>query len=369
MNLLRQNCPVHFDPEHGVWIVSQYRDVATVLRDSRQFSAAILGEDSFAIRSPQTGCLLPREDTLLASDATPHTRLRHHIAGFFTRQRLTAYALVARSALREIVNRVMPQGVCDVVHDVAFPVASRVMTELLGLAPDRCPDVARWMTVCGQTNARSRPPWLLTAFDDVLRELWSAISDESVRCETPRCFAFGANGSMSAAQALDACVTIMKGAADTTSHLTGNVLLALHRDPELSGRLRAAHHLIPACIEESLRYDSPVQMTLRQTTSETELADTVLPARTRVLALIGSANRDHTVFREGDHFILNRPRSVHLAFGGGPHQCPGAALARLQVSLILEALLAIPAMHVVPQSLEESPQTGLRGPRRLLVAW
>lgn len=368
---LRQETPIYWDRESGVWIVSRYHDVAAVLRDSCHFSAAILGEDSFAIRSPEDGAALPREETLLGSDSATHKRLRRRIAPLFKPEQVKEHEKLVRAALRELMDKIAPLGTCDVVEDIASPIASCVVTELLALPPHRRADVARWVKVCGQSNARSRPSWLEAAFDGVLGELWGAI--RCSRGAEPHNLAawseVGADGAISAAQVLDTYATVLKGAADTTGHLTGNALMTLHANPWLTGELRSRPDLIAAFIEESLRHDAPVQMTVREVTIEVELSGVVLPAGARVLLLIGSANRDQAVFKHPDQFLLQRSSRKHLAFSGGSHQCPGAALARMQVRLILEALLQLPDLRVLAQSLRETTLSGLRGPERLLVAF
>lgn len=368
---LRHETPVHWDQESGVWIVSRYCDVAAILRDSRHFSAAVLGEDSFAIRSPEDGSVLPQNKTLLGSDSATHKLLRRRIATLFTPEQTKTCEGIVRAKLSEIMEKIAPLGTCDVVEDIASPVASCVITELLAIAPHRREDVARWMKVCGQSNARSRPSWLEADFDDVLGELWGAIKcSRGVAAGNLALLSdAGVDGEISAAQILDTFVTVLKGAADTTCHLAGNALMTLHAEPGLASEVRSRPDLIATFIEELLRYDAPVQMTVREVTIDVELSGVVLPAGARVLLLIGSANRDQAAFEHPDRFVLQRSNRKHLAFSSGSHQCPGAALARMQVKLILETLLRLPDLRVLPRSLQETTRSGLRGPERLLLAF
>jgi len=127
---------------------------------------------------------------------------------------------------------------------------------------------------------------------------------------------------------------------ETTTNLIGNATHALLRHPEQLARVRADRELLPALVEEALRWDSPVQFVFRRTTCDVEIAGGRIPANAYVIALIGSANRDERTFgRTAAAFDVTRESQGHLSFGLGNHFCLGAALARLEGQLALGALL------------------------------
>jgi cytochrome P450 len=127
---------------------------------------------------------------------------------------------------------------------------------------------------------------------------------------------------------------------ETTVNLMSHSVIRLSEDPELMTRLRADASLIPRFVEEMLRYEPPVHGSFRMTTDDVELGGVRLPRGSRLLVLLGSANRDEAAFPHSDRFDLERGGQQNLPFGHGIHFCIGAQLARLEARLGLEALLA-----------------------------
>ncbi|HVC71860.1 MAG TPA: cytochrome P450 [Acidimicrobiales bacterium] len=127
---------------------------------------------------------------------------------------------------------------------------------------------------------------------------------------------------------------------ETTRHLMANVLWTLANDPGLFQQLRAERQLVPAAVEESLRHDPPIRFLMRNCTVNAELHGQYLSANDKVAFGLASANRDESHFEEADRFRVDRldPRG-HLAFGAGPHVCPGASLARLEARVAVEVFL------------------------------
>jgi cytochrome P450 len=153
---------------------------------------------------------------------------------------------------------------------------------------------------------------------------------------------------------------------ETTTNLLGNAVLALIEHPEQLARVRRDPSLVPALVEETVRYDPPAQFVFRRATQDVELAGTKIPAGANVMPLIGSANRDDAQFPDGDRFDVTRDTSGHLGFGFGIHFCLGASLARLEARVALEELLARYAgFERASASVEYIDSFLVRGPRRL----
>jgi cytochrome P450 len=151
--------------------------------------------------------------------------------------------------------------------------------------------------------------------------------------------------------------------------LLGNALLALLTRPGLARTLRERPGLVPAWVDETLRYDAPVQLLLRRTTRAAEIAGSTLPEGAVVAAWLGSANRDERRYEQPDDFVLTR-RVDHLGFGAGPHYCIGARLARMEAIAALSALLeSTQTLELVeaPGALPRLETPHLRAPTRLLV--
>ena len=157
---------------------------------------------------------------------------------------------------------------------------------------------------------------------------------------------------------------------ETTRHLIANMLETVCTDPSLLARLRAATDLVPIVVEESLCHDSPIHVLMRDWVTETTIEDTTIPVGVKVAFSLGSANRDERNYDNPDAFRLDRPSARdHLAFGGGPHVCPGAALARLEGRFALEVFLErVEKVDVAEDYRREPvPVFWANGPRRLPV--
>jgi cytochrome P450 len=135
-------------------------------------------------------------------------------------------------------------------------------------------------------------------------------------------------------------ILLLVAGNETTTTLIGNAVLALLAHPEEESRVRADLSRMPALVEETLRWASPVQFAPRRATQTARLHDVEIAPDDIVLCWIGSANRDERVFERADVFDPTRERAPHVAFGFGPHYCLGANLARLEASVALETLLA-----------------------------
>lgn len=363
---LRRETPVWYDRSSGIWMVSRFEDVRTVLRDAASFSARVLCDDDFPILSPATGHPLPAEQSLLGSDPPAHDRFRKIIAPFFSGKLVESCRETAEEVLSERLRAVGPAGHCEIVEDLCAPVLASVIGRIFGMEAGGSAAVARWMKLCGQLNARSRPTELGPAFGEMSGELWRAACElratggagllaSAVRCHEA--------GELEDAQVVDFAIAILKGAADTTSFLVGNALCTLTE--------RAAYAESPAdFIEESLRFDSPVQMTMRITTREVELSGTRIPRGSRLLVLIGSANRDEEAFVDAGEFRPDRAERNHLAFGYGAHRCPGAAIARMTGSMIVGSILArMKRLRLVAEGLRPTGRAAFRGFQRIEVTF
>jgi pimeloyl-[acyl-carrier protein] synthase len=134
-------------------------------------------------------------------------------------------------------------------------------------------------------------------------------------------------------------VLLLLGGNETSTNLIGNGLLALARHPEQQQRLRQDPGLLPKAVEEMLRYDPPVQMTVRTPIGATEVGGTEIPPNSLLFVLIAAANRDPAKFSNPEVFDIARDPNEHLSFGGGVHFCLGAPLTRLEGAIAIESVL------------------------------
>ncbi|GAA3211267.1 cytochrome P450 [Actinocorallia longicatena] len=375
---LRDVEPVHYSAANDLWLVSRYDDVLAVLRDAPGFSSDLgkagLDDNPFnpAIRIPRRLARLldrlPPVRTLLTSDPPHHTQLRRKVAKAFTPRRIAAL----EPRIREITERLVDDLDDDLVRDVASPLPTIVIAELMGIPADRRDDFKRWSDelVNGLLTGGSR-----------IRMARSALAVSWFFARTVRSRRHRPGGdvisllvtrdqdgdALTLAELVNFCILLLVAGNETTTNLVSNAMLALFDRPDLWRRLGTDPDLAPAVVEETLRYDGPAQGLLRVTTAEVRIGDVTVPEGARVLPLTGSANRDPRHWADPDAFRLDRPAGDHIAFGSGIHYCIGTALARLETRIVLETL-ARRHPHLGPAGVPERIQSPvLRGLRTLPV--
>jgi cholest-4-en-3-one 26-monooxygenase len=178
----------------------------------------------------------------------------------------------------------------------------------------------------------------------------------------------GRDGALNVAEVRAVSAALLAGGVVTTAHFMASAMLLLLENPDQLAKVRVEPTLIPRCTEEALRLEAPTQWTPRRAVQDVELAGVSIPAGAFVLLLQGACNRDPAVFDEPDRFDVTRPNATdHLSFGYGPHFCLGAPLARLEVRVAFEQLLArLDNLRLASgNELTHNPSPQFRGLRRL----
>jgi cytochrome P450 len=282
-------------------------------------------------------------------DPPERSRLRRLAAHAFVPRAIAGLEDYVRQTVAETLARLDGKDQLDIIRDLGFPVPSRVIAHMLGVAPDRVDDFERWShdifavpSLLGDPDEKVATAYIaldsMAAYfreligerrarpaDDLLTLLVQAEEDGSVLSEH---------------ELIANCALLLIAGHETTTNLIGNATLALLRNPAELDRLRAEPALEASAVEEFLRYDGASAAIARQATEDVELSGGVVPAGQVVLAVLISANRDPAVFDDPDRLDVGRGDTRHLGFGGGPHACLGAALARMETRIALSALLA-----------------------------
>lgn len=345
---LRSEEPVLWLPEYEVWVVTRFQDIATILQDTATFSSRLgLAARADLFGSDQTGVRFrigaPGVRVLIALDPPDHGVFRRAVAEAFTGKRIArlreSVRTVAAQQVRELVDRA-GDGDADFFRDVADPVPALVLAELFGLPPEMRAELRTWansVTSDLATEARGglgRGMAMLRYFRaETARRRGSGGSD------LLDLLADGPAHGLSEYEVLSFCGFLVVAGVETTTNQLTNLMDVLVNRPDVQDALRRDPALIPAAVEESLRYDTAVQALWRSTTTETVLSGQRLPADARILVVFGSANRDGTHYQAPDDFLLTRNPNDHLAFGRGHHYCLGARLARLEMEMVLAELL------------------------------
>jgi cytochrome P450 len=333
----------------GVFAAADHATAASILRD-RRFSSSPVHQPGY--RPPSSyppddpRSRLPGPD-MLTMDPPDHTRLRRLVSGAFTPRAIAGLEPWIREVTVRLLTTADGAGGFDLTDTLAFPLPIAVICHLLGVpAADQAQfrvwghDVAATLDpmTAAATQAQTYAAELaLTRYlEDLVRER-RANPDDSILSGLIAAEEEG--DRLSSAEVVSTALLLLIAGFETTVNLIGNGTVALLGDPDGWDRLRQDPALVPAAVEEMLRYDSPVQMTARTATEDVEVSGTVIPAGRSVIVLIGGANRDSEVFEQPDEFRIDRPDpGRHLAFSLGTHHCLAPSLARLEARIAIEEL-------------------------------
>lgn len=328
---LRDNEPLYRHPEQNAWAVSRYRDVEAVLTDWATFSS----------RTPS----VPQPDGHLAVQDPPrHTQLRKLVTRAFTPRQLQALGDVARTCSEELLARAIDGDGFDVVSQFALDVPSRVFAHMMGIPDSDIPVFQRLLAdyVDGLATHGATDDGPRQRTHDALSEL---VADRRRRPRADlltRLVEAEIDGArLTDEEVLGFCFNLILAANETTTNLLANGVALLYQHPDQLARLVADPELLPAAIEEMLRFESPVQALHRTVVHDAEIAGRAIPAGAHLMVLYGSANRDEDVIPQADRFDISRDRGRHLAFGHGIHFCLGSGLARIEAVEAFQVLLPV----------------------------
>ncbi|MFE8600864.1 cytochrome P450 [Archangium violaceum] len=370
---LRRNAPV-CQVEYGGWAVSRYDDVQYVLKNPRLFSSEGL---RFAAEPPWFGRSNPWCDSLVLKDPPMHGRLRTLVGRAFGPGLLTRLEPSIQATCEELTTRVLERRAVDFVDEFATPLPATVIGNLMGLDPSLYSRFRKWATdIASLSASRPEDTELLASvrgsveemeryFHEVLERRRREPGDDMVS-DLLRARVDGE--SLTSTELMGFLFFLLLAGLETTINLLSSSTWMLARKPELLARLRADRSLIPRFIEEVLRYEPPIQASLRLCTEDVVVGGVSLPRGSLVYVLLGSALRDETQFAEADRFDLDRKGTENLAFGHGIHFCLGAQLARLEARIALEVLLArVGGLSLRSEQLEWVPSVTVRGLRALPI--
>lgn len=365
---LRETAPV-WAPEISALVVSRYRDIVTVLRDSASFSsehasgsggatlvARRLLEDPRTTASVRAAAQrrvdLARSPVLLHADPPRHGRQRGLVNKAFTPRRVAALRPSIEAAAHEILDESADRELIAFVEDFAAPLPIRVIGDFLGIDNALRADFKRWSDALvagiGTTLDHTGASAILADVEEFYRYFEHEIAD---RRANPRDDFLtdlvtvgdtdGDGGqSLSPDELLQMLVQFLVAGNETTTMLITAVVDQLARDDALRAAVTGGHTPLSDVVDEVLRLESPVQGMFRTATVDTEIGGTAVPAGTQVFLLYGSGNRDDDQFPDPDRFDAGRRNlKSTLSFGHGPHFCLGAPLARTETEIAVTAFL------------------------------
>jgi len=361
---LRELHPVHHVTERDLYVLSRHEDVLAAVKDPETFSSAA---------GVVPSGFKPDKPTLIAIDPPDHTNMRKAVMRAFTPRRMESMTERVRGfateLMEELVSKSERGAAVDAFEGFTDPLPIYVMAELLGVDPAERPMFKR----CGDAIVYSSgaDPETLFAAQRELTDYLQTVFDARRRAPCDDLISLLLHPSeegraLGDDELLGLCFLLLVAGTETTTSALGNAMLLLERFPEARRSLIEDPSLIPAAAEEVLRFDSPVQGLSRVTTREVRVRDQVIPQGARVHLLYAAANRDPRVFDRPDEFDVTRAPNNHLAFGFGIHFCLGASLARLELRLGIETLLAhAPRYRLDLDGIRRLPSDTNRGFARL----
>lgn len=344
---LREHRPVHLCPD-GSWLLTRYRDCASVYRDPRSIS------DKREMFKPRFGAGLLYEHhttSLVFNDPPYHTRVRKLLADALK----PAAVRAMRPALQTLVVALMDQAeqsgdrVVDLVTHYAAAIPLEMIGNLLTVPRAERGPLRGWsLRILGALEVdlspadRAAGEDAVAEFSDYLKDLVRRRRQTGSQGEWDiLSVLIGSHddGELSEAELLHNCIFLLNAGHETTSNLIASGVLELLRHPVELDRLRDAPERIRSAVEEMLRYQSPNQLGNRQLSEALSLGSVTLPAGAHITLGIGAANRDPERFELPGQFDILRHPNPHLAFATGIHSCIGMSLARLEAQVAIGALL------------------------------
>jgi cytochrome P450 len=377
---LRDEAPVYQHPL-GFWLLTCYDDVSWLLRAGLSVEDRNLAEGPLTqLREQMRGEETPRTDGLSMLDRDPpdHTRLRRLVSKAFTPRAIQALQPRIVALVDAMLDAAERQRRVDLVEALAFPLPFAVIAEMLGTPPA---DQGRIRELTGTLVRSLEPvndPALVSAImaadseladiaagmiawkrdnpaDDLLTSLIHAEDDGDV---------------LNDEELISQTLLLYIAGHETTVNLIAGGALALLRHPGQLALLRSDPALAAAAVEELLRYDSPVQASRRITLEPVKIRDITIPAGAFVMASLGSANRDERFWgTDAGELKLSRDNArQHVSFGGGPHHCLGASLARLEATIAIQRLTSRFPGLALDGDVTWNGRINLRGPAHLPVS-
>jgi cytochrome P450 len=353
---MRETQPVWRDEESGFWHVFRYQDVYRVTTDYSTFSSEV---------RPRP---LPRREdgtrpfgrSLIAMDPPQHRKYRDLISPSFTPHALARLSGRIATITQELLDEVKPKGHMDLATDLAYPLPTIVIAEMLGVPTSDRPLFRRWADGLlsrqlsdAEFFKEGNREEISNSFQE-MSDYFRAMLEERKR--QPRedlmsdLLAAEVDGErLSMEDTISFCVLLLLAGHVTTTNLLSQAIRCFDEHPLVMAQLRRQPELMLGAIEEVLRYASPVWRLVRGTKTEVTLHGVTIPAGAMIFAWLASANRDGEQFSEPEYFDITRHPNKHLAFGHGIHFCVGAPLSRLETSIALPMILAqLPELRRVP---------------------
>jgi cytochrome P450 len=380
---LPADAPVFYAPSIDYYVVTRYADIEEVFLDNETYSAAAAQLPLVPLVDEARQILLAGghrpQPSMVSLDEPEHRRLRGPAARALTPRRVAAMAPTIRATLEDLLGAVDASEPFDLVAALAFPLPATIVFSFMGVPPEDYAQLRRWAGYRASL-AWGRPPpdeqvehaTQMAAYRKYLRDLVAAKADDraddftgallEIHDEDPE--------ALSKEEIASILFSLSFAGHETTNYLIGNTVRRLLEERGRWDAVVADPSLIPAAVDETLRYDPSVPVWRRVTTRAATLGGVELPEGAKLFLWLAAAGRDPSVFEAPGTFDLGRQNAKrHLAFGKGLHFCLGSALGKLEAQMALEELTTrFPGLRLVAdQEISFHPNISFRGPQQLWV--
>ena len=354
-DILRKEAPVYFHPEHdggaGFWCITRADDLAQVSHDWEHNSS----EWGITLHELEEDQLEQQRMMMLQMDPPRHTKLRLLVNKGFTPRMIGRLHDNVREIAKEIVDGVAERGSCDFVVDVAAELPLQVIAEMMGVPKEDRHKLFDWSNrmigsedpeyAVSAENAMEAATEMFMYANDLAAKKRADPGDDIISV------LLGAEveGERLSDMEFDLFFELLAVAGnETTRNLISHGMLALLENPGERDKLLADPDLLPSAVDEMLRFASPVMYMRRTSRADTQVRDQIIKAGDKVALWYIAANHDPDLFEDPHRFDVTRDSSDHQAFGGGgPHFCLGTHLAKLEIRVMFEEILArVPKMEL-----------------------
>ena len=379
---LRSRCPAHADPVSGSLVLTRYADVRAVVNNRDLWRDPVRAEEGAVLSRrliEETDLSLPRTSTtsILMLDDPDHARVRQPLAQALY-ARVAKFKPEVERIVAETLDRFPAKGEVDLMAAFCVPIPIDVIASILGVDHDRLVEFRDWsegviqglnpLRTAEQTAARDRSNEALNRYFSETMAARRAEPQDDLISDMVQLQAGGAQ--LSDDELRINLTALLVGGNLTTTDLIGNAVRLLLLNPDELNKLKADPGIINAVVEETLRYEPPVDITARIASGDLEVGGCPMRPGQAITVSLRGANRDPEVFDDPHRFDVSRKHKPHVAFGGGAHICIGAPLARLEAQVALLRLFErFPNLKLVDPSATPEWRTlpFFRGMERLPV--
>jgi cytochrome P450 len=351
---LHQECPVYRMPETGMYMVTGFEDLTHVLKTPKDFSSCVqtggLQDESGNLHQNILGERgWKHVQTLQRTDPPEHTRYRKLLYRVFTGKRVKDLSPGIVTLCDSLIDGFIDEGRCEFIRDFALPFPGTIIAEQIGLDSGDIERFKRWADAMLAPATRMLNEQEIREVAEIELEAQHYLAEvfESRR-QAPKDDIISAlvhshgddEEPLTTHELQNLMHQLITGGYETTTSALAHGMWMITRFPDQADKVRKDPSLLNNFVEETLRFESPVQGLARQTTRDVELAGTIIPEGSMVIVRYGAANRDERKFPNAAEFDVTREKVVtHMAFGMGVHSCIGALLARQELRIAYHAIL------------------------------